>query len=308
MSRPPLILFHDDCVDGYGAAFSAWLHFRDQAEYAPVAHGRFHGVNDLDRLPDMHGRVVYIIDFSFSPELHAEVVRRAQQVIWLDHHETSFEQHVYPEYLDTVGPRYRCCTKNLFTLLDNDKAGCRLAWEHFFPTQPLPRLLAYVDDFDRQALALPHSRGFNMMMRSTPWSFEQWENWLNTFGDFEGPSTPAFEAFLETGRHLERAQDSLAASIARDAITVQTPGFENPGLAVACPMLLVNDVGAELVRRSRTYGLLWLVQPDGLVKASLRSDGEVNVAKLAEFHGGGGHRKMAAFRVPPGRLMSWFFR
>lgn len=308
MSRNPLILYHGDCVDGYGAAFSAWLKFRDQAEYAPVIHGRFHGLEDLDRqLPDLHGRDVYIIDFSFTPALQAEVRRRARKVIWLDHHATSFEQHVHPEYLDAVGPRYRCCTSRFITMLDNDKAGCRLAWEHFFPGRPLPRLLAYIDDFDRQALELPNSRGFNVFMRSTPWSFELWEQWLRDFGDIDEPVPAAFEAVLQTGLHLEQSQSSLAQSIAKDAIKVLTPGEDTPGLAVACPMLLVNDVGMELVRQSGSYALCWLVQPDGVVKASLRSDGAVNVAKLAEIHGGGGHRKMAAFRVTPDRLISWFF-
>jgi phosphoesterase RecJ-like protein len=34
---------------------------------------------------------------------------------------------------------------------------------------------------------------------------------------------------------------------------------------------------------------------EGEIHASLRSNGKVNVAKLAEKYGGGGHKKAAAF-------------
>lgn len=34
----PLVCFHADCTDGFGAAFAAWLKLGDDAEYLPMAY------------------------------------------------------------------------------------------------------------------------------------------------------------------------------------------------------------------------------------------------------------------------------
>lgn len=301
----PLILTHADCIDGYGAAFCAWLKYRDAAEYCEVSHGSIPDIDSLARLPCVRGRTVYIMDFSFTPEVHAEIVRRAQKVVWLDHHATSFNTHVEPRFLKEGGHRYSCCSALHFTVLDNKKSGARLAWEHFFPNAPLPRLLAYIDDFDRNILQLPGSRSINLALRRVPWSFKVWDRWLHDFGLHGEAPTKAFLAAMKNGRRLQRRVDAQAHEIAKNAIPVFVPGFDKPGLAVACPMLLANDVGALLVRGSGTFALCWLIMPDGTVKASLRSGPDCDVEKLANHHDGGGHRDSAAFRTTIDVLNNW---
>ena len=37
----PLVIYHDHCTDGFGAAFAAWLKLGDDADYLPMAYGRF---------------------------------------------------------------------------------------------------------------------------------------------------------------------------------------------------------------------------------------------------------------------------
>jgi hypothetical protein len=59
----PLILYHADCDDGFGAAYAAWLSLGDGAEYRPVYYG--------DAIPPelLVDRKVFILDFSFSPDV-----------------------------------------------------------------------------------------------------------------------------------------------------------------------------------------------------------------------------------------------
>ena len=37
----PLIIYHRSCADGFGAAYSAWLRFGDEAEYLPMQYGEW---------------------------------------------------------------------------------------------------------------------------------------------------------------------------------------------------------------------------------------------------------------------------
>ena len=36
----PLVIYHANCADGFGAAFAAWLKFGDEAEYQAAQYGK----------------------------------------------------------------------------------------------------------------------------------------------------------------------------------------------------------------------------------------------------------------------------
>ena len=74
----PLILYHDHCTDGYGAAFAAWCKFGDAADYVPVKYG--------DPAPDVTGREVYVLDFSYPKDVTQQMIDTAKRFVWLDHH------------------------------------------------------------------------------------------------------------------------------------------------------------------------------------------------------------------------------
>lgn len=79
----PLIIYHANCTDGFGAAFCAWLKFGDEAEYIPMNYGEEF---DTNRCLD---REVCILDFSFNRETTLQIVEKCTKMVWLDHHATS---------------------------------------------------------------------------------------------------------------------------------------------------------------------------------------------------------------------------
>lgn len=81
----PLVVYHANCTDGFGAAFAAWLKLGDEAEYLPMEYGRSVGAN----LPMFEGREVYILDFSFPKQDMDDIFAKAKRVVWLDHHASS---------------------------------------------------------------------------------------------------------------------------------------------------------------------------------------------------------------------------
>lgn len=96
----PLVIYHDSCVDGFGAAFAAWLVLGDEAEYVPMQYGKIDfdfeggffnlGSNEADNpCTFVAGRDVYILDFSFPRPIMDAIFSNAKRVVWLDHHASS---------------------------------------------------------------------------------------------------------------------------------------------------------------------------------------------------------------------------
>lgn len=148
----PLVIYHANCTDGFGAAFAAWLKLGNEAEYLSMNYGETFA-DDLD-----YGqRDVYILDFSFQREVMASLFEYATRVVWLDHHKTAFEMWCETERVlhceDDRQPE-----NNRFILLDDNKSGAMLAWEYFHPGTEVPMLIQHIDDRDRWVFALPGSK------------------------------------------------------------------------------------------------------------------------------------------------------
>jgi uncharacterized protein len=90
----PLVIYHDNCTDGFASAFCAWLKFGEDAEYFPCNYNSF--IVGLDgslkyktEVTGLKDRVVYIVDFSF-PRMTLEMMGRyAAHITVLDHHKTA---------------------------------------------------------------------------------------------------------------------------------------------------------------------------------------------------------------------------
>ena len=74
-TTPPVaVIYHADCIDGFGAAYAAWRKFGDAARYIAMHHG------DSWQPEDYAGHAVYILDFSFPPETLAQLAGSASSV------------------------------------------------------------------------------------------------------------------------------------------------------------------------------------------------------------------------------------
>lgn len=82
----PLVIYHANCTDGFGAAFAAWLRLGDEAEYLPMEYGK----NFLTEYAGSTiNREIYILDFSLPREQMDWLFQHAKRVVWLDHHASS---------------------------------------------------------------------------------------------------------------------------------------------------------------------------------------------------------------------------
>ena len=314
-----LVIYHANCADGFGAAFAAWLKLGESdsieegAEYVPMQYGTVPDIESWHMQYAISQREVYILDFSFPRQTMDYLFSVARRVTWLDHHKTAFEMWCED------GERSLCEQSNGRdeVILDNNKSGAYLAWEHFHPGTEVPMFIKHIDDYDRWQFKIPGTKAFNKALWSyAPWSFQQWGSNFLGFDDsveYHGP----YNTFINEGHAILRAHNQNVQSVVKGSARKvflnlpDEPGFEPKGLdlyglAANCPPHLTSDVGHELATQSGTYGLCWTLGKEGLIaKCSLRSNGDYDVSAIAKAFGGGGHLNAAGFEVPIAILLSW---
>lgn len=250
------VIYHHDCPDGFGAAYAAWKKFGNKAAYVG---GRRGGPPE-----NIKGERVYMLDFTY----HMGQLRpfmKANVVTSIDHHETTEE-----ETKATVNPSFSL--KN---------AGCVLAWKYFHPGKPVPLLLKYVEDLDLWALKLPKAREVRAFLEQYPFDFKTWDKLMR---DFE---KPAFRRkAIAAGELLRAHTDILAARIADGAELVEFCGHKV--YAVNAAHVLTDEVGHLLYGRKPPFAIVWQ-KTGNLLRISLRGNGRVDLSKMAEKFGGGGH-------------------
>jgi uncharacterized protein len=327
----PLVVYHAHCTDGFGAAFAAWMHFGDNAEYVPM-----HYNNSLAH--DVKGRLVYVLDFSFPLEEHNRIRSEAFKFVMLDHHKTAFE--ALAGGLDSPLVKdgkyevrgYRDDNyNNLLIRLDNNKSGAMLAWEYFHPGTEVPYIIQRIDDRDRWVFQYEDSRALHAGLNAQPFKFEAWKMltpmgtnaWGRNYNDVVSRGQMILGVYHEQIKHSVKGAERCALPNPNPdpaEVSAHCEEWELPyeqafaevahrtalsGLAVNTPQH-ISEVGHELASASGTYGLVWYY--DGKAKmanCSLRSNGDYDVSAIAKAFGGGGHKNAAGFRVPMHQLLEW---
>lgn len=298
MSQQPITVFyHADCLDGFGAAYCAWRRFGEAAAFVPLHHGQ-PWTSEL-----VAGRDVFVLDFSFPRASVEALAREAHSTLLLDHHATPVRdwEDVLHDDAVTGCRQFVDAPLRLTVAFDMARSGARLAWDRFFPEQPVPRAIALIEDLDLWRFAYPETRAFGRALRLRPFSFETWDGIIAAAGTVgDGARSERFERLMIEGGAIESFFSVEVERLASGAARVALPGHEGrmvEGYAVNASAIFSSELGDALAARGSSFGLVWQVLADGRVKASLRSRGEVDVARIAEQFGGGGHPRSAGFAL-----------
>lgn len=290
-----IVIYHANCVDGFGAAFAAWRKLGDEAKYVPMQYE--HVLIDEE---SFKGKEVYILDFSLPPEQMSWLFQFAKKVVWIDHHKTAIDM-----WFDSFEMEERIAIEEKHTVILNSTAcGALLAWEYFHPGETIPDLFAYIDDYDRWQFKFEETRALNKVIWSyAPWSFQHWDNLIiNVLSGGLGE-------LLREGRAILRMHNQNVASVVENGamnclvmkdfadLRISSRRDGALGLMANCPPHLSSDVGTILATRSGTYGLAWCMDSKKNIKCSIRSNGTYDVTKIAKLFGGGGHLNAAGFTV-----------
>lgn len=321
-AQPPVfVIYHADCLDGFGAAYAAWRHFGDAATYRPMHHG------EPWILDAIAGHAVFILDFSFPPDFLETMASVAASVTQIDHHASALKAWGDKLQASDNGLRsYQHPSSPLRVEFDLEKSGARLAWEHFHPGKPTPLALRHIEEQDMWRFT-PGTRPFCRALRLLPFDFPVWHQLVL---DTPDESAPRYLDMLGQGGAIEQFYQQEIARLAQsglrmaarlrgepvDALQAQRHGqaivtHENlawlavPGIAINANALFASELGNSLAEQSGSFGLIWQLSGDGEVKASLRSKGKtLDVSVIATRYGGGGHPNAAGFRMPAKQFFS----
>lgn len=267
MKEKIVVIYHGDCLDGFGGAFAAWKKFGDTAFYFPAKNRDTPGI-------DLVGKEVYIIDFSYPKEVLMQIEKEAKRFVILDHHISA------KEAVESVREH----------IFDNDHSGAVIAWNYFHPKLPLPKLLAYVQDGDLWKNELPNWAQINACLSTINFDLKTWDKLSQ---EFENEKT--FSKHVETGKYYSDYFNFVCEGIVKRAELVMFEGYKI--LAVNVPYLFESAVGSALAKKQPPLSMLW-GRKNGGWYFSLRGNGSVDVSEIAKRYGGGGHKDAAAFRLP----------
>lgn len=259
-----LIIYHAGCIDGFTAAWCAWQHFRDDAEYAPGVYG--------NPPPDVTGRDVLIVDFSYPRDVLLDMTSKAKSIRVFDHHKSA------QEALAGLG----------FCVFDMERSGAGITWDELFEGNR-PPLVDYVEDRDLWRFRLPHSKEINAYIGSIDHTFANWNDLSCDLRDGDGRAILA-------GKALLRAVDRYVGAMVEHAREVTIA--DHRVLCVNAPYINTSELVGHLAERNAgPFAVGWFQRADGLYQYSLRSRGDFDVSEIAKRFGGGGHKNAAGFAV-----------
>ncbi len=270
--KKPVILFHGECWDGFGGGYSAWKKFGNKAEYYPLKHG-----GDLPK--GLKGRQIYLIDFSFKEPVMKKLVE--------DNHVIALDHHISAEKTTKMADEWVYALK---------QSGAVIAWEYFHPGKKVPKLLQHIQDVDIWTWKLKNTAELMAYMGLAEYDFKLWDKIAK---DWENPEK--LKSYFEHGKYLLKYEDRMVERLLESAEVARFEGYKT--LVVNTPVLH-SEIGNRLAKMLPPISIGWS-EKNGINRVSLRSNGKVDVSKLAAKYGGGGHKAAAGFAFPINRPKPW---
>lgn len=269
-----IVYYHANCLDGFTGAWAAWKKFGKQADYRGLEH-----TEDPVCVPP--GRDIYFIDYCYESLVMEQIIKKSKHVTVLDH-------HISQKEAVSLAPT------SAFSL---EHSGCYLAWKHFHPKKKMPLLVKVIEDNDLFAFRVLQTREYIALFSGLSFDFKLWNKIER---DLEDPKKR--KEYVQKGKTLLEYKKQLVSRVLSWAEHVEFQGHR--AFAVNTPLFYSDAANAVWKEKGVHLGISWSYS-DGKIEISLRSDGKVDVSKLAAKYGGGGHRCAAGFWVPFSKGFPW---
>lgn len=267
------VIYHKDCLDGFGSALAAWKKFHKNAEYIPL--------NPSDPIPEHilhYDSEIYMLDYSKKRDELLHIKRSVKNIVVIDHHLTAQN-----ELRDIPNCHF-----------DMTKSGAVLSWMYFHPDKKIPKLFKYVQDRDLWLKKMKWSDEVNdtLLLGAYPMTFKAWnEIIIDPFTEDK-----LIHIFLvETGKIIRKQTKHEINVLLESKSLVFFNGYEVYAVNTS---LHRSEVAEQLclMDTSKPFAICYMYQGNKL-KVSLRSENDFDVSEIAKLYGGGGHKNAAAFSM-----------
>lgn len=265
-----LVIYHKNCADGFGAAFSAWKKLNSIAVYIACSYN--------DNPPVVVDKHVAVFDFSFPRDITIKLQSEAASFILLDHHKTAKE---------SISDLPNC-------YFNMNKSGAVLAWEFFHPDQPIPKFLLHIQDRDIWKFEMQDTYAFSESQFLRPYQFDSWNEMMNEQVVID---------MIEKGKYLLEMKENNVKYLVKSADKRKFQGYDT---YCVNSYNFLSEVGNNLCEKyPDAVALIWRWNTKyKCYYISLRSyqpkhEGDKcgpDVSMLAKkYEGGGGHEHASGF-------------
>lgn len=333
----PLVIYHGNCADGFGAAWVLWKYFNGEADFYPGVYQR--------QPPPVRDRFVIFVDFSYKRPVLMQMANDATSILILDHHKTAAKDLEPDPMQDFFGIgkgaswaefssellEWGPDSRGVYTAFDMNRSGAGMAWDFFYPGKPRPKIIDHIEDRDLWRFALPNTREIQASMFSLPYDFRVWRNRIETFETYGSEQVEVIRegAAIERKHHKDIAElVEVVTRPMRFKVPAPYGTWDYETVPVAnLPYTLTSDVGHLLCERSwygltpdgelayveenglreyggfsHPFGACYWDKPDGRCFSLRSRDGGTDVGEIAKLYGGGGHANASGFTVPYDQL------
>nr|QYA18484.1 DDH family phosphohydrolase [Clandestinovirus] len=268
------VYYHKGCTDGAMAAAVALLY---NPHLVVEPYGYDQSVDDLN----IEGKTIMFVDVALTKAKYDQLFYKCKKLSILDHHSTA-QQELY----GLPG-----------TFFDVNRSGCALAWEYFFPTHPVPRLLLYIEKRDLWKMDEEAEAFTTLFYKEFPPNPQVYWSLL-----IQNNQDLWFKSCIHLGRELKAQKDVVIKRLAEKSKTAVMKNLPQISVRVVqcSDHSIISDLGSYLANQ-HGVALVWYKDDrSGLYKGSLRSVEPHDCSIIATMFDGGGHKHASGFstRLP----------
>jgi len=295
-----IVIYHGGCRDGFCAAWvvNKWFAANSivnnvlndgKVEYHPGFYGQ--------EPPDCKDADVIIVDFCYPLDIMDKILTECSSLRWLDHHKTAIPVFdAFSQFMGGATP--------IKVVFDLQRSGAGIAWDYFFPSQPRPWIVNYVEDRDLWAKKLEKTDEINAYIACLEFDFEVWDRAAD---ETVGWSANAGKiAIMKTEQYVrEVCKNAYYRDIKHPDVDFDNfPGENYLNQWKQIPVVNIcqvdcSEVLHELCKSNPhiPFSMYWFKRQDGMYQYGMRSIGDFDVSSVAKLFGGGGHRNVAGFQL-----------
>lgn len=271
-----LCIYHGNCADGFTAAWVVRNALGDNnVEFYP---GVYSEDPPWEKIKD---QTLIFVDFTYKLHVMELILQQAKSVLILDHHKTAAD--------NLLSLNHGRVTK----YFDMSRSGARMAWDYFFPGQPVPEIIRFVEDRDLWKYQYPETRHFNSYLFSKNYSFENWDQLA-----VDASTDTSLHLAISAGKAIdEKHFKDIAELLAVCRYEMVIGGVKVP--VANLPYTMASDAANFLANNHESKIGACYYETGKYRVFSLRSTSDgPDVAAIAASYGGGGHSNASGFRMP----------
>ncbi|MFO0743724.1 MAG: DHHA1 domain-containing protein [Candidatus Paceibacterota bacterium] len=287
-----IVFYHENCVDGFTGAFVAHKKFKEKAEYIPLSR-TVKGDDILQskkiKISELKDKEVYFIDFCLKENELKKVQKVAKKLIVIDHH---------------IGMKR--LVESLFGSVFRDGvSGAYLAHEYFFPKNIIPKLIRYISigdtySFSKDEKINKEERNILAYVYTLQFDFKIFSKVEKDLEDKK-----KFLEIKNTGTILQSNYLKLVDNQLNSAKLINFDGYKV--YAINASPVFRNELGHKLTEKTKTFTIIYTFER-GELKLSFRANGGVDVEKIAEKYGGGGHVNASSMKTKDVKFIDEFIK